>query len=80
MLLDVLRNGRTNVNKSMSHSEQSEERRLYGDMISLNSQILAERMRQQPDDERIGELEARLQETRNAYEGSRLACMPPIRS
>jgi CHAT domain-containing protein len=68
VLLDVFRNGRINVNKSLSQTEQSEERRLYGEMVSLNTQIRGERMRQQPDETRIEELETRLQKARNSYE------------
>jgi len=68
VLLDVLRNGRINVNKTLSQSEQSEERKLYTEMISLNIQIRGERMRQQPDETRIEELETRLQKARSAYE------------
>jgi CHAT domain-containing protein/Tfp pilus assembly protein PilF len=68
VLLDVLRNGRVNIHKSLSQQEQSEEQRLYGEMVSLNIQIRTERMRQQPDDERIGEMESRLQKARNTYE------------
>ena len=68
VLLDVLRNGRTNVNESVSQSQQLEERRLYSAIISLNTQILAEKTLQQPDDKRMGELDARLQEARDAYE------------
>jgi CHAT domain-containing protein len=68
VLLDVLRNGRTNLNKSLSQNEHSEERRLYSEMVSLNTQVRVERMRQQTDNARIEELEARLQKVRNTYE------------
>jgi CHAT domain-containing protein len=68
VLLDVLRNGRVNVNKSLSREEQLEEQRLYGEMVSLNIQIRAERMRERPDDARIDEMEQRLAKSRNAYE------------
>ena len=68
VLLDVLRNGRININKTMSQKEQLEERRLYNELVSLNTQVQVEKARQQPDDTRIRELESRLQEARNAYE------------
>ncbi len=68
VLLDVLRNGRVEITKSLTESEKLEERRLYGEMVFLNSQIRAERMRQQPEVTRIEELEARLQKVRNSYE------------
>src|SRR5215216_4136024 len=68
VLLDVLRNGRIEITKSLSESERLEERRLYSEMVSLNNQIRIERMRQQPDVTRVEEMEARLQKVRNSYE------------
>lgn len=68
VLLDVLRNGRVRANKSLGEQELAEERRLYGEMISLNAQIRVERMRQQADESRIKELDALLQKARRAYE------------
>jgi CHAT domain-containing protein len=68
VLLDVFRNGRINVDKSLSQSEQAEERKLYSEMVALNTQIRGERMRQQTDEARIEELETRLQKARNSYE------------
>ena len=68
VLLDVLRNGRTNLNKSLSQKEHSEEQRLYSELVYLNTQIRLERMREQPNNARIEDMEARLQKARNAYE------------
>lgn len=68
VLLDVLRNGRINVDKLTSQKEQLEERSLYGDLISLNAQVNAERVRQPLQDARAKELEIKLQKARNAYE------------
>ncbi len=68
VLLDVLRNGRIEITKSLTESEKVEERRLYSEMVSLNNQIRVERMRQQPDVTRVEELEARLQKVRSSYE------------
>jgi CHAT domain-containing protein/Tfp pilus assembly protein PilF len=73
VLLDVLRNGRIGTSKSLNQSEQTEERTLYSEMVSLNTQIRVERMRQQPDDSRIEELESRLGRARNAYEAFQAA-------
>jgi CHAT domain-containing protein/tetratricopeptide (TPR) repeat protein len=73
VLLDVLRNGRISTNKFLNQSEQTEERRLYSEMVSLNTQIRVERMRQQPDDSRIEEMESRLRKARNAYEAFQAA-------
>jgi CHAT domain-containing protein len=68
VLLDVLRNGWVNINKSLSQTERSEEQRLYSEMVSLNTQVRLERMRQQPDNARLEGLEASLQKARNKYE------------
>lgn len=68
VLLDVLRNGRVNINKLMSRDEQLEEQRLYVDLISLNAQVNAGKMRQPPDDMYAKGLETQLQKARNAYE------------
>ncbi|MEK6321027.1 MAG: CHAT domain-containing tetratricopeptide repeat protein [Acidobacteriota bacterium] len=73
VLLDVFRNGRIDVNKSLSQREQSEERKLYSEMVSLNAQVRGERMRQLPDETRIEELANRLQKARNAYEALQAA-------
>ena len=68
VLLDVLRNGRINISKSLSQDEQSKEQALYNAMVSLNTKLRIERMRQQADDARITETEADLRKARNAYE------------
>ena len=68
VLLDVLRNGRININKSLSQQEQLEERRLYSEMVALNAQVNAEKSRQPADHTRIEEIETRLQRARSAYE------------
>ena len=47
VLLDVLRNGRISVSKYLSQSEETDERKLYGEMVSLNTRIRGEKMRQQ---------------------------------
>ena len=73
VLLDVLRNGRVEITDSVDQGEKSEERRLYSEMISLNSQIRVERMRHQIDNARIKELETRLQKVRNDYEAFQTA-------
>ena len=68
VLLDVIQNGRIDINASMSDKEQAEERRLYGELVSINARLRAERMAQPPDVSRTTELESKLQNARNAYE------------
>jgi CHAT domain-containing protein len=68
VLLDVLRNGRVNFGGSLGQSEQSEERRLYGEMVSLNSRIRAARIREDTNQIQISTLETELEKARNKYE------------
>jgi CHAT domain-containing protein len=68
VLLDVLRNGRINTSKSLTQEQQLEEQRLYGQIVSLNTQVRVERTRPQRDDAHIAELDADLIKARNAYE------------
>lgn len=73
VLLDVIQNGRIDINASMSDKEQAEERRLYGELVSVNARLRAERMAQSPIASRITELETKLQNARNAYEAFQTA-------
>jgi CHAT domain-containing protein len=68
VLLDVLQQGRTSINKSMTATEQAQERKLLNALASLNAQLT--RMRQQPlpDAKRVAELEKQLQQARLGYE------------
>ena len=73
VLLDVLRSGRISIDKSLGQSEQAEERRLYTEMVSLNTQIRVERTRERTDEDRTTALEARLEKARNEYEAFQTA-------
>lgn len=68
VLLDVLQGGRTNINKAMTDVEKEEEQRLYAGLVSLNTQIYREKVRAQPDQTRLSDLNARLQKTRLEFE------------
>jgi CHAT domain-containing protein/tetratricopeptide (TPR) repeat protein len=68
VLLDVLRSGRANINRAMTAEEQSQERQLNSELVSLNSQIYRENVRPQPDPALLSELNARLQKARLEYE------------
>lgn len=67
-LLDVLRNGRIPINKSMSLEEQEKERISNAELTALNSRIYEERQRPKPNLERIAELEPQREKARMAYE------------
>lgn len=68
VLLDVLHGGRSNVTKTMTPDEVKQERALAAAMVAPNTQLA--RLRQQPnaDATQIGELNARLDQARLAYE------------
>jgi CHAT domain-containing protein/Tfp pilus assembly protein PilF len=67
-LLDVLHSGRTDVTKAMTAEELEQERKLKGELISLNSQITKESLRDKPDLSRLNELDVRVQKSRLNYE------------
>ena len=68
VLLDVLRDGRVEINKSLTRDEEGRERELHNRLVSTNTQLRAEREREAPDANRINDLETRLQKDRGAYE------------
>ena len=68
VLLDVLRNGRTDVTKAMSAVEQDQERRFNNQLVSLNTQIARENKRAQTDPTRLNDLKTQLEKVRLDYE------------
>jgi CHAT domain-containing protein len=64
VLLDVLRSGRMNVNKSMTASERQREQELTAQLIALNTQIAREQGRDKPDPARLGGLTVQLDKAR----------------
>lgn len=68
VLLDVLRDGRVQISKSLTRDEEGRERELHNRLVSTNTQLRAEREREAPDANRINDLETRLQKDRSAYE------------
>lgn len=82
VLLDALQGGRMNINKSMSAAEQTQERKLNSELISLNAQIARERQQGTPDARRIEFLEQRLQKARmdlEAFETALYASHPELK-
>ena len=68
VLLDVLQGSSRSVTKDMTALEQEQERRLRSELVSLNSQVSREKLRAQPEQMRLTELNARLQKARLEYE------------
>jgi CHAT domain-containing protein/tetratricopeptide (TPR) repeat protein len=68
VLLDALLRGRVSVTKTMTSMEIEQERELKSRLVSLNTQINREQQRQQPDQNRLNQLEAQLQRARLDFE------------
>jgi len=64
VLLDVLRSGRININKSMTAAERQREQELTAKLIALNTQIVGEQARDKPDPARLGGLTVQLDKAR----------------
>lgn len=68
VLLDVLQSGRTNIDKSLTATEQAQERKLVNQLTALNAQITRARQQNQPDVKRLNDLEQSLEAARHDYE------------
>lgn len=68
VLLDVLQQGRSSLNQSMTAAEQTEERQLLNALASINARLMRERQQQQSDARLIRQLEQQLQQARLSYE------------
>jgi CHAT domain-containing protein/TPR repeat protein len=67
-LLELLQQGRVNVNKSASPAEREEEQLLNRKIVSLNRQLTGEKLKSQPDERRLNGLEAQLKKARLEFE------------
>ena len=68
VLIDILHNGRLNVQKTMSGGEIERESNLKYQLVSLNSQLNQERQSLRPNAATVEKLKARLGEARFDYE------------
>jgi CHAT domain-containing protein len=66
--LDVLRQGRINIQKAMTPTEQEQERRLKVELTQLNAQLTYATDSDKPDAQRTNELKPRLEKARLNYE------------
>lgn len=73
VLIDILHNGRINVQKTMTGSERERERELKYRLVSLSSRLRQERLAPRPDAAAAKELETRLGEARFDYESFQAA-------
>ena len=67
-LLDVLENGKLDINKAMTVQEQGRERTLKNELVSLNAQISKENDRKQPDKTLLADLQKQLEKKRLEFE------------
>ncbi|MCM3903281.1 MAG: CHAT domain-containing protein [Pyrinomonadaceae bacterium] len=82
VLLDVLQTSSARITKAMTAQEQEQERRLRSELVSLNTQISREKQRQQIEETRLADLNARLYKARLEYEAfhaSLYAAHPELR-
>lgn len=68
-LLDVIESGRVSITSAMTAREQSHERRLINNVISLNAQVARERQRKRPDQPRLTKLNDAFERALNEYGG-----------
>ena len=82
MLLDVLRNGRTDIVQGLTPEERAKERSLDVAVVSLSSQLRRESSLPRPDNAKIAQIEGRLRHARleyEAYETRIYAAHPELR-
>jgi CHAT domain-containing protein len=71
VLLDVTRSGKTSITENMTLEEKEQERKLYKELASLNQEIQDEKMNEKPDQNRLADLEAKIQKVRLNFESFR---------
>jgi CHAT domain-containing protein/tetratricopeptide (TPR) repeat protein len=67
-LLELLQNGRVNINKSASPAEREQEQQLTRKIAFLNRQITGEKLKSQPDEKRLANFEEQLKRARLEFE------------
>lgn len=63
-LTEVLQSGKSDVKKAMTEEEKDREQKIRSQLVSLNTQIIKEKLRAEPDRARITELNAQLETIR----------------
>src|SRR5262249_11080507 len=83
VLLDVLQSGKVKIDKAMTAQQRDEERRVVGELTSINSQVTRESQDPNPNQKRLAELQSRLAKARFDYEAfqtSLYVANPQLRS
>jgi len=71
ILGDVLRSGKVDITKNLTEQEQLEEQGHKNQLVSLNSQLMHEKQKDQPDENYVADLIERLQKSHLDYESFR---------
>ncbi|HYW72399.1 MAG TPA: tetratricopeptide repeat protein [Pyrinomonadaceae bacterium] len=82
VLLDVLRGDRVNITKAMSPAEREQERKLIGELVSLNNQVSRENAAAKPSQTRLADLNAQLEKARvdqEAFQTNLYASHPELK-
>lgn len=82
VLLDVLQNGRININKAMTALDQEQERKLNNQLLSLSSQIAGESSQSETNHSRLNTLKLKQEEVRlerEAFRSSLYAKNPELK-
>jgi CHAT domain-containing protein/Tfp pilus assembly protein PilF len=72
-LIDVLESGRGNLTRAMTAEEKDREQNLNTRLGSLNAKITSEKVKEDPDEKRVGGLTRELEQARLEYEAFRAA-------
>jgi CHAT domain-containing protein/Tfp pilus assembly protein PilF len=72
-LLELLQNGRVNIDKSMSSPEREQEQQMTRKIGSLNRQVTSEKLKSQPDEKRLTQFEDQLKKARLEFEAFQTA-------
>jgi CHAT domain-containing protein/Tfp pilus assembly protein PilF len=75
-LLDVLQKGKVDIHRSLTDVEREQERKLKGEITSLNARLFRATQTDKPDAQRIGELKPQLEKARLNYEAFQSSLYP----
>jgi CHAT domain-containing protein len=66
-LIDVLESGKANLTKALTSEEIDREQKLNAHLVSLNAQIITQKIVKVPDEKRVADLTAQLEQARLEY-------------
>jgi CHAT domain-containing protein len=70
-LIDVLGSGRADLAKALTADEKDREQAVKAQLVSLNAQIVAEKVSKTPDEKRVADLTAQLEKARLEFDDLR---------